>query len=141
MPNQVRSNLCTYEVHDSALRPLLQSMNTIQKEVFYKIRDWCIRCRHGDHTLTPFHLFVTGGAGVGISHLIKFVYGACAKLLRRPESPADATILLLTPTGTAAHNINGQKIHSVLKFLENTIDNISHFHVTHLILLQRLLKM
>ena len=73
MPNQVRSNLCTYEVHDSALRPLLQSMNTIQKEVFYKIRDWCIRCRNGDHTRKPFQLFITGGAGVGISHLIKFV--------------------------------------------------------------------
>ena len=73
MPKQVRSNLCTYEVHESAWKALLRSMNTIQKEVFYKIRDWCIRCRHGDHTLTPFHLFVTGGAGVGISHSIKFV--------------------------------------------------------------------
>ena len=70
MPKQVRSNLCTYEVHESAWKALLRSMNTIQKEVFYKIRYWCIRCRNEDHTLTPFHLFVA--FGVGISHSIKF---------------------------------------------------------------------
>ena len=63
--NQVRSNLCTYEVRDSTLKPLLQSMNATQKQIFYNVRDWCIRCRNGDPTLTPFHLFVTGGAGVG----------------------------------------------------------------------------
>ena len=113
--DQVRSNLCAYEMSPSTLKPMLQSMNTTQKRIFYHIRDWCIRSKNKDPSLTPFRLFVTGGAGVGKSHLINCVYGACTKILRTSEAPGDITILLLAPTGTAAHNINGQTIHSVFK--------------------------
>ena len=111
----VGSNLCAYEMNPSTLKPLLQSMNATQKQIFYHIRDWCIKSKNNDASLTPFRLFVTGGAGVGKSHLINCVYGACTKILRGPESPGDVTVLLLAPTGTAAHNIHGQTIHSVFE--------------------------
>ena len=110
-----KSNFCAYKMSPSTLKPLLQAMNTTQKQIFYHIREWCIKNKNSDANLKPFRLFVTGGGGVGKSHLIKCVYGACTKILRRSESPGDVTVLLLAPTGTAAHNINGQTIHSVFK--------------------------
>ena len=113
--NPTKSNLCTYVMSSSTLKPLLQSMNNRQQKIFYKIRDWCIRYKNGEKDLQPFHLFITGGAGVGKSHLIKCIYGACSKILRSSESPGDISVLLLAPTGTAAHNIHGQTIHSAFK--------------------------
>ena len=69
--------------------------------------------------LEPIHLFVTGGAEVGKSHIVKCIYNVAHKLLRSSGSPDDTTLLLLAPTGTAAHNICGHTVHSTPKIPVN----------------------
>ncbi|XP_071155864.1 uncharacterized protein [Mytilus edulis] len=66
-------------------------------------------------TPEPLHLFITGGAGTGKSHLIKCIqYEATRILAQTSENPDDLTVLLTAPTGTAAFNIHGLTIHSAL---------------------------
>lgn len=62
----------------------------------------------------PFHLFVSGGAGVGKSALIKTLCFVLNKFYsRRPGNNGDkAKILLCAPTGSAAFNIGGSTLHS-----------------------------
>lgn len=65
----------------------------------------------------PLHLFISGGAGTGKSHLIKALYHTIELTLRREgENPECPKVLLLAPTGTAAFNIEGATIHSALLF-------------------------
>ena len=62
-----------------------------------------------------FHMFITGGAGVGKSHLIKTIVLSLNKVLEYKSGAADKPkSLLLAPTGFAAININGTTTHSAL---------------------------
>lgn len=65
--------------------------------------------------LKPFYIFITDGAGIGKSHLIKPIHMSLIRVLMYiggdPEKPK---ILLLDPTGVAATNIDGTTIHSGL---------------------------
>ena len=59
-----------------------------------------------------FHLFITGDASVGKSHLMKTIFLSLNKVLGYKGGDADKPrISLLAPTGIAATNINGTKIH------------------------------
>ena len=64
----------------------------------------------------PFYYFLSGGAGVGKSHLIKSLYQAALKYYnsRAGEDSNEVKILLLAPTGKAAFGIKGNTIHSTL---------------------------
>ena len=63
----------------------------------------------------PLHLFVTGGAGVGKSHLIKTIYQSLTKTLAyRSTDSSKKQVMLIAPTGVAAVNIQGSTIHSEL---------------------------
>ena len=91
---------------------MLRSLNVKQKQVFYKIRQWCLDKTIGKH-IKPFNVFVTGGAGTGKSHLIKAIYYEATRLFARMmENPDDVSVLLTAPTGVAAFNINGATIHN-----------------------------
>lgn len=60
----------------------------------------------------PFHLFVTGGAGTGKSHLIKTINYEASRILNKVSpGPEDTTVLLTAFTGTAAFNIGGCTLH------------------------------
>ncbi len=97
------------------LKKVLQSLNTMQRGVFNTIRQWCIEKTTGQNP-KPFHIFLSGGAGTGKSHLIKAVQYEANRLLRQASYNAEETKVLLTaPTGTAAFNIGGSTIHSALK--------------------------
>ena len=93
---------------------LMRSLNVKQSQVFYKIRQWCLDKVNGKNP-EPFHMFITGGAGTGKSHLIKCIYNEAVRLLgRMSHNPDDVSVILTAPTGVAAFNINGLTIHSAL---------------------------
>lgn len=62
----------------------------------------------------PLYNFLSGGAGVGKSVVTRAVYQSLIRCLNvKPGSnPDDTKVLLCAPTGKAAHNINGNTIHS-----------------------------
>ena len=66
--------------------------------------------------INPFHIFLTDGAGVGKSHLIKTIFMSISKLLSfKGGDPEKPRILILAPTGVAAINIDGTTIHTALR--------------------------
>ena len=96
------------------------SLNMQQREVLNFADKWStdyiksLGCKIPQN-LKPFHIFITGGAGTGKSHLIKPIHMSLIRVLiyigGNPEKPR---ILLLDPTGVAATNIDGTTIHSGL---------------------------
>ena len=63
-------------------------------------------------TIDPLHIFVTGGAGTGKSHLIKAVHYEASRIFsKKLTSPESVPVLLSAFTGTAAFNIGGNTIH------------------------------
>ncbi|XP_076838347.1 uncharacterized protein LOC143483367 [Brachyhypopomus gauderio] len=102
------------------LRQMYQNLNQSQASIFYTVRNWCVRRVWGQNP-EQFFLFVTGGAGTGKSHLIKCIYLESSKILDKlPRISEESdismpTVLLSAFTGTAAFNISGKTLHSILK--------------------------
>ena len=65
---------------------------------------------------TPFYCFLSGGAGVGKSHLTKALYQAALKYCntKAGDDFHQIKVMLLGPTGKAAYTIKGNTIHSAL---------------------------
>ena len=92
----------------------MQTMNNRQRSLFYLVREWCLQKANGNHP-KPLRIFLTGGAGVGKSHLIKAIrYEATNVLGVLQDTPDTISVLVVASTGTAAFNIKGQTIHSAL---------------------------
>ncbi|KAJ8406862.1 hypothetical protein AAFF_G00291380 [Aldrovandia affinis] len=106
------------------VRSMYRSLNETQASVFYTVREWCLK-RVWGHNPEPLFYFISGGAGCGKSHVIKCVYQEATKILRqlprfRDEADMSQPAVLLTAfTGTAAFNISGKTLHSVLKLPRN----------------------
>lgn len=99
-------------VSQKVIQDSLRSMNDIQQKVFFKIRDWCLQMIWKKNP-DPFHVFLTGGAGTGKSHLIRCIFHEATRILSKTADSPDSTCVLLTaPTGTAAFNIQGMTVHS-----------------------------
>ena len=64
----------------------------------------------------PFYAFLSGGGGVGKSHLTKSIYQAALRYYnsREGEDFHQVSISLLAPTGKAAFLIKGNTIHNAL---------------------------
>ena len=99
------------------IKPLLESMNEEQQQIFYHVRDWCVkRLRNPD--VEPLRLFITGGAGTGKSHLLKCLHYeatkifSCKKHLEPDENIDEIHTLITAFTGAAAVNVGGVTIHS-----------------------------
>ncbi|RVE55402.1 hypothetical protein OJAV_G00236690 [Oryzias javanicus] len=116
----VRAVRETPVIDPAEVRQMYQNMNQKQACVFYSIRDWCVSRVSGLNP-EPFFMYVNGGAGTGKSHLIKCVYSEASKILSRLPAHAEEadmskpTVLLSAFTGTAAYNISGYTLHSLLK--------------------------
>ena len=104
----------------AVLRQMYQNLNQKQACVFSLIRDWCIK-RVRRLNPEPQFIYINGGAGAGKSHLIKCIYAEASKILCKVPRHADdtdissPTVLLTAFTGTAAFNICGTTLHSLLK--------------------------
>ncbi|XP_061193259.1 uncharacterized protein LOC133201473 [Saccostrea echinata] len=93
---------------DSEYLKLLGSLNVKQREFFNHVLQWV-------KTKTePIYSFLSGGAGVGKSVLIRALYQALHRYLcsTEGENPDDIRILLCAFTGKAAYNIGGATIAS-----------------------------
>ncbi|KAJ8366798.1 hypothetical protein AAFF_G00342310 [Aldrovandia affinis] len=106
------------------VRSMYRSLNETQVSVFYTVREWCLK-RVWDHNPEPLFYFISGRAGCGKYHVIKCIYQEATKILRqlprfRDEADMSQPAVLLTAfTGTAALNISGKTLHSVLKLPRN----------------------
>ena len=103
------------ELPDCDFRQMIQTLNKEQKEFFYHIL-------HQIKTSeTPFYCFLTGGAGVGKSHLTKALYQAALKYYntRAGDDFHHIKVILLAPTGKAAYTIKGNTLHSTLAIPAN----------------------
>lgn len=93
--------------------PLLRSLNERQRQIFYTVHEWCIKKMSGEN-VEPMHIFITGGAGTGKSHLIKTIHYEASRLFEKTlPSPNAISVILTAFTGTAAFNIGGNTIHHV----------------------------
>ena len=112
---------------------LLRSLNLRQREFFNHVLYW-IKCKE-----EPLYAFLSGGAGVGKSVLIKALYQSLYRFLnlREGENPDDIRVLLCAYTGKAAYNINGVTIASAFlkKFKQGSdllsADELNTFRVKY----------
>ena len=95
-------------VSDEEYLKLIRSLNIKQREFFTHVLHW-VKTKD-----EPIYAFLSGGAGVGKSVLIKAIYQALHRQLhsKEGEDPDDIRILLCAFTGKAAYNINGVTIAS-----------------------------
>ena len=104
---------------DNIINENIRSLNMKQREVFNFIYTWSrdyiksLSCKM-IQKVKSFHIFITGCAVVGKSHLIKTNFLSLNKVLGYKGAVDKPRILLLAPIGVAAININGTTIHSGL---------------------------
>ena len=68
----------------------------------------------------PIYDFISGGAGVGKSVLIRAMYQAIVRIYRSEPGPVDTNeVLLIAYTGMAAHNIGGMTAHGAFHLAAN----------------------
>ena len=96
-------------------RQLIQSLNKKQREFFTHVIQW-IKTKQ-----EPLRLFLTGGAGVGKSLVIKALSQYLLRHLYSTEgqNPEDCRMILTAPTAMAAYLINGIHIHVLFKLEPN----------------------
>ena len=101
--------LTTSEWHN-----LILSLNVLQREVHQYILNWCMNMLLYPKVprQDPFYMFLTGGAGVGKSHLVKTIVQTVTRLFSRHNQENDAHVLVCAPTGAAAYNVSGLTLHS-----------------------------
>ena len=107
-------------LEDSLINEYIRSLNVKQRQVFDVINKWArdyvknLSAKHMKYK-TPFHIFFTGGAGVGKSHLIKTIFMSISKLLSfKGGDPEKRRIPFLAPTGVAPIKIDKNAIHTAL---------------------------
>lgn len=105
---QISEDDILFKLPDTEYRKLVQSLNPEQKIFFYHILHWF------ETKNEPLYNFLSGGAGVGKSVVTRAIYQALIRCfnIEAGSNPDEIKILLCAPTGKAAHNINGNTLHS-----------------------------
>ena len=106
---------CNPDITPEQAELMMRQLNNSQRQIFNHVAKWCDNKAQAI-SVPPFHIFLTGGAGTGKSHVINCIkYYAQKAFAPFTDSADDTTVLLLAHTGTAAFNISGQTICSALK--------------------------
>ena len=107
-------------ISDEALGEKIRSLNKLQREIFDFVNKWARdqikskNCKALEKP-QPIHLFITGSAGTGKSHLLATIRHFLVKSLSYNEGAVDkARVLMLAPTGVATVNADSVIIHSAL---------------------------
>ena len=103
------------ELLDDDYRQMVQTLNKEQTDFFNHILH---QIKTSENT---FYCFLSGGAGLGKSHLTKALYQAALKYYntRAGDDFHQVKVLLLAPTGKAAYTIKGNTVHSALAIPAN----------------------
>ena len=94
---------------------LIRCLNKKQQEFFQHVVTWVT------NKDDPIYAFLTGGAGVGKSVVVRACFQALHRHLysQAGENPDDIRILLCAPTGKAAYNIGGVTLHNAFQIQPN----------------------
>ena len=100
-------------------------LNEGQQHLFSFIMKYAIQCklseRNNEPQPDPFHIFLSGGAGVGKSFLVHVITEYLKRVLRYPNQNLDEPSVLVTAsTGKAATGINGTTLHSAFHLPVNS---------------------
>ena len=108
--------LLTEKMTSQEYNDLVLSLNDKQSDVHSHILDWCTKMilTHQIEKPPPFHIFLTGGAGVGKSHLVRAIVQTATRIFTRNNQIDSRHVLVCGPTGTAAYNVAGYTLHSAL---------------------------
>ncbi|KAK3100749.1 hypothetical protein FSP39_024640 [Pinctada imbricata] len=100
----------------SKYEEMVRSLNQLQREIHDHIYVWCRQmalATSAEDEPPPFHIFLSGGAGVGKSHVVHTIYQSASRCLRKAGDDTELPKIVLTaPTGKAAVNIGGTTLHS-----------------------------
>ncbi|KAJ8048298.1 ATP-dependent DNA helicase PIF1 [Holothuria leucospilota] len=117
MTNNTSIEITTFcpRIPENEYLELLTVLNKKQREFYLHVMESITSMEN------PLHVFLTGGAGVGKSVVIKVLYQSLHRYLNSIEGtdPDDCKIILCAPTGKAAFNINGLTIHSAFQIDPN----------------------
>ena len=93
---------------------LLLSLNTLQAQLHEYVVHWCtcMLLSHKCGKPDPFYIFLTGGAGVGKSHVVRAIVQTVNNLLCRNNQSLDVHVMVCAPTGAAAYNVSGYTLHA-----------------------------
>ena len=94
-------------IPDAEFYAMVRQLNEKQHEFFIHVNQW-IRSKN-----EPLRVFLTGGAGVGKSVVIRALYQSLHRYLisQAVDELDHLRVLRCAPTGTAAYNIDGLTIH------------------------------
>lgn len=92
---------------DSEFRSLARTLNEKQREFFYHV------LKTVKTSINQLLLFLTGGAGVRKTQLMKCIHQALLRYYNSGSgsSPEQTSVLLTAPTGKAAYLIKGTTLH------------------------------
>ena len=120
--------IASVQIDEDDLRKAVCSLNLKQRKTFNIVNIVCHWARNKlkqmnsvfENVVEPLHLFITGSAVVGKSHLVKILTSFLTKTFNLYSgTPDQKKILLLAPTGVAALNIDGTTIHLGLGINQN----------------------
>ena len=93
---------------------ICSELNKRQQHLFNSIIQYALHCKLAEkNNELPFQTFLSGGAGVGKSFLVKAITEYLKRVLRYPNQNSDQPSVLVTAsTEKAAAGINGIALHS-----------------------------
>ena len=107
-------------ISDEMFYEMCSNLNSKQQELFNFVARHAIETKlsNNDHTTKPdpYYIFLSGGAGVGKSYLIKVLTEYLKKILKYQGQNCDKepSVIVTASTGKAASNVDGVTIHSAL---------------------------
>jgi len=95
---------------------LIRKMNNEQRQIFDDVIERFASADEQTDDSTPFYLYISGSAGTGKTFLMNVIREAAKLILMKSgDDPSKPSILVLSPTATAARLVGGQTIESGMK--------------------------
>ncbi|XP_060596137.1 uncharacterized protein LOC132750210 [Ruditapes philippinarum] len=107
----------TEDVSNNEWKSMILALNDTQYQLHQFIVTWAnsMLISHTGKKPNPFHIFLTGGAGVGKSFLVRTIVQTVKRLFQRDNQIEDVHVLVCAPTGAAAYQIAGHTCHSLFQ--------------------------